>query len=159
MAEVSRESRCYDRGTRERDLFVRLVRVGPVIDTTNRSGNQHMPSYRHFSVEPKGNVVVVQLLDPKLADSLMVTELQDELLEMIDLENPTNVLVSFNGVSQCSTAVINGLLRAKKRLMAEGGQIKLCCMNEMIRDAYRMLNLDGTVFRIYNSLDEALDAF
>ncbi len=37
--------------------------------------------------------------------------------------------------------------------------MKLCSMNDMIREAYRMLNLDGTVFMIYDTLDEALDAF
>jgi anti-anti-sigma factor len=118
-----------------------------------------MPQYRHFAVEPKGNVAVIQLLDAKLADALVVTELQDELLDFIEGENPTNVLVSFNGVNQCSTAVINGLLRAKKRLMADGGQLKLCGMNDMIREAYRMLNLDGTVFKIYGTEDDALDEF
>ncbi len=118
-----------------------------------------MPQYRHFTVEPRANVIVVQLIDPKLADSLMVTELQDELLNMIEMENPTNVVISFHGVTHCSTAVINGLLRAKKRLMADGGQIKLSGMNQMIREAYRMLNLDGTVFMIYDTLEEALDAF
>jgi len=118
-----------------------------------------MPEYRHLAVEPRGNVAVVQLLDSKLADALVVSELQEEMLELIETENPTNVLVSFTGVNQCSTAVINGLLRAKKRIMADGGQLKLCGMNDMIREAYRMLNLDGTVFKIYENADDALDAF
>jgi anti-anti-sigma regulatory factor len=62
-------------------------------------------------------------------------------------------------VAHCSTSVINGLLRAKKKLLAGGGRIKLCQLHPLIREAYRLLNLDGTVFHIHDSEAEALTAF
>jgi anti-anti-sigma regulatory factor len=118
-----------------------------------------MSHYRHFRVEPKGYVTVLELLDPRLADALVVTELQDELLDLIESQNPTHLLIDFRNVAQCSTAVINGLLRSKKRLLADGGELKLCGMRPLIREAYQMLNLDGTVFQIYDTVDDALDAY
>lgn len=118
-----------------------------------------MHSYQHFRVEPKGYVTVLELLNPRLADALLVTELQDELLDLIESQHPTHLLIDFRHVVQCSTAVINGLLRTKKRLLVDGGQLKLCGMNPSIREAYRMLNLDGTVFQIYETADDALDAY
>ena len=117
-----------------------------------------MPDFQHLSVKIVDDVSVVQVLTPKLSDSLTVSEFQDELLEMIDADRPQRVVISFNGVQHCSTAVINGLLRAKKRLVTEGGSLRLCAMTEVIRDAYRMLHLDGTVFDIDDTLEDALKA-
>jgi anti-anti-sigma factor len=118
-----------------------------------------MLKYGHFDVHHQKDVLVIQLVDPRLFDAMVVNELQEDLLAVIDKEKPRKVLISFEGVSHCSTAVINGLLRAKKRLMASGGQIKLCQMHPTIREAYKLLNLDGTVFHIHDTEAEALTAF
>ena len=115
--------------------------------------------YQHLMVRREGDVLVVELIDPKLFDTTTVTKLQDELLRLVDAERPSKAIVDFGRVVHCSTAVINGLLRAKKRVMADGGQLKLCGMTAGIRDAYKMLNLDGTVFQIHDTLDSAVLAF
>lgn len=117
-----------------------------------------MPDFQHFSVRVVDDVTVVQVLSPKLSDSLTVSEFQDELLELIESDSPQHMVISFNGVLHCSTAVINGLLRAKKRLIAEDASLRLCGMSEVIRDAYRMLHLDGSVFDIDDTLEDSLAA-
>lgn len=115
--------------------------------------------YEHLIVRTEDDILVIQLIDPKLFDSETVTALQDELLRVIDTERPKKAIVDFSRVVHCSTAVINGLLRAKKRIQANAGELKLCGMTNGIRDAYRMLNLDGTVFQIYDTLEDARNAF
>ncbi|MDA1049972.1 MAG: STAS domain-containing protein [Planctomycetota bacterium] len=112
-----------------------------------------------MTVRRADGVLVVELIDPKLFDTATVTQLQDELLLLVDTERPSKMIVDFGRVVHCSTAVINGLLRAKKRILANGGQLKLCGMSSGIRDAYKMLNLDGTVFQIYDTLEAAVLAF
>jgi anti-anti-sigma regulatory factor len=118
-----------------------------------------MFDYRHFTVDQSDKVAVIRVADPRLFDTLIVTEFEDELLDFVGMHSPQNVLIDFDVVTHCSTAVINGLLRAKKRLVARKGQLALCGMADSIREAYRTLNLDGTVFTIYNHRDEALAAF
>ena len=81
------------------------------------------------------------------------------MLAVIQQEQPKKLLINFDGVTHCSTAVINGLLRAKKRVVSEGGQIKLCGMVKPVREAYKMLNLDGTVFEIHDDRGGAIGAF
>lgn len=115
--------------------------------------------YQHLMVRLEGDVLVIELIDPKLFDTTTVTQLQDELLRLVDAERPSKAIVDFVRVVHCSTAVINGLLRAKRRLTANNGALKLCGMTEGIRDAYKMLNLDGTVFQIYDALKDAIAAF
>jgi len=117
-----------------------------------------MTDFRHFSTRVVDGVTVVQVLTPKLSDSLTVSEFQDELLDMIEAEHIQKLVVSFKGVQHCSTAVINGLLRAKKRLLVNDGSLRLCGMIEVIREAYQMLHLDGSVFQIDDTLDESLAA-
>ena len=118
-----------------------------------------MAELQHFAVQLVDDVAVAQVLVPKLTDSLTVSEFQDELLAMIETDLPKKLVVSFKGVNQCSTAVINGLLRAKKRLIVNDASLRLCGMTAIMRDAYRVLNLDGTVFDIDDTLDESLAAF
>lgn len=115
--------------------------------------------YQHLVVSTENDILVVHLIDPKLFDTTTVTALQDELLRVVATERPSKAIVDFSRVVHCSTAVINGLLRAKKRILTSGGQLKLCGMTDAIRDAYRMLNLDGTVFQIHDTLDDAIGAF
>ena len=115
--------------------------------------------YQHLMVRREDNVLVIELIDPKLFDTTTVTQLQDELLRLVDAERPSKAIVDFVRVVHCSTAVINGLLRAKRRIATNGGELKLCGMTDGIRDAYKMLNLDGTVFQIYDTLKNAIDAF
>ena len=117
-----------------------------------------MIEYRHFKVVNEKGVTVVHLVEPRLFDTLIVRELEDELLDMLDKQKPQKLLVDFDGVTHCSTAVINSLLRAKKRLLASDGQIGLCSMCDTIRDAYRLLNLDGTVFTIYDNRTRGIAA-
>ncbi|MEO8493687.1 MAG: STAS domain-containing protein [Planctomycetota bacterium] len=115
--------------------------------------------YEHLVVRVQDNTLIIQLIDPKLFDSTTVTELQDELLLVVNTARLKRAIVDFSRVVHCSTAVINGLLRAKKRIQANGGKLKLCGMTVGIRDAYKMLNLDGTVFQIHDTLVNAMDAF
>jgi anti-anti-sigma regulatory factor len=115
-----------------------------------------MPEYRRFDVVEEQDVTIVQLVDPKIFDTLVVSDLEDELLNLVELQAPAKVVVDFQRVTHCSTSVINGLLRAKKRLLSRNGRFGLCGMTDSIRDAYRMLNLDGTVFRIFESRDRAI---
>ena len=115
--------------------------------------------YQHLIVRREHDVLVIELVDPKLFDTITVTQLQEELLRLVDTERPSRAIVDFSRVLHCSTAVINGLLRAKRRIVSNGGELKLCGMTDGIRDAYKMLNLDGTVFQIYDTWEDAVLAF
>jgi anti-anti-sigma regulatory factor len=115
-----------------------------------------MPEYRRFDLVEEQDVTVVQLVDPKIFDTLVVSDLEDELLSLVELKAPKKVVVDFQKVTHCSTSVINGLLRTKKRLLNRNGQLGLCGMTDSVRDAYRTLNLDGTVFKIFDTRDHAI---
>ena len=118
-----------------------------------------MDSYKRFQVELDGHVTVIRLIDSQLHEIILITELHDELLEYIEHHQPRNLLVDFAMVTQCSSAVINSMLRARRRVLEHGGCIRLCSMHGPVRAVFQTLCLDGTVFEIYESLPEALQAF
>jgi anti-anti-sigma regulatory factor len=118
-----------------------------------------MSEYRHLKIVRRGDVTVVRFAEPRLSDSLLLGQLRDELMDVMERIKPCKVLIDFGQVTHGSTVVINCLLDAKARLTAAGGRMKLGNMSPNVRGSYRLLNLDGSVFEIYDSADDALAAF
>jgi anti-anti-sigma factor len=99
------------------------------------------------------------LTDPELLDQLVTYEMQEELLRYLEETKPQRLIVSFKGVRRCSTEIINAMLRSRKRVAAAGGDVRLCGMHSTIRDVFRMLNLEGNVFEIFDTVDQAKTGF
>lgn len=118
-----------------------------------------MAREKRFEVEVDGDVTIVRLNDPKLQEMMLITELHDEFLAFLEQQQPRRLLVDFAQVTQCSSAVINSMLLARKRLAAHGGVMRLCTMHKQVREAFRVLRLDGTLFEIYDTLPQALRTF
>lgn len=116
-------------------------------------------TYRHISVEHREGVTIATLTNFELLDRLMTNELQDELVAFVEAEKPNLLVINFAQVKRCSTETINAILRCRKRSLENGGQLKLCGMSKEIRDVYRMLRLEGTVFEIYDTVTDAWSAF
>ena len=51
------------------------------------------------------------------------------------------------------------LIRARKRVVQYGGEFRVCLVRQEMRHVLRVLKLDGTVFEIYDTLNEALLSF
>lgn len=110
-----------------------------------------------FGAEERAGAVILRLLASRLVANDEISQLEDELLEFVDETRPARLVIDFQRVTRCSTAVINGLLRTKKRLLEHGGKLALSGMRKVVRSAFGILNLEGTVFLIFDSDEEALD--
>ena len=113
----------------------------------------------NLPVEDVAGVLVVRLTGESVFDPVSIEKLSQDLLVLIAERKPHQIVIAFDDVSRCSTGVINTLLVVKKRLLCEGGEMKLCGVSDNIRHTFRILNLDGTVFRIHETVDDALAAF
>jgi len=100
----------------------------------------------------------LHLLPKELHESATATTLHDELLEFVDADTATHVVVSFEAVSKVATAVINGLLRARKRLLLRNGNLFLCTLSDGVREVFRVLKIEGTVFQIYSNGADAVES-
>ena len=118
-----------------------------------------MTDYKCFELEEHAGATIVRLVDPQRMAGMLVGEFQDELLRVVEGDHPERVVIDFGRVEFCTTAVIDSLIRAKKRLVTSGGQLRLCDMAPEVREAFKMLNLDGTVFQIHDSVSQAASSF
>jgi len=114
---------------------------------------------KYFEVRP-GPVTTIRFTQSELFDTIMVDELRDDLTAFAEHNLPDKLLLDFGEVEFCSTSMINTLLRVKKIVSRDHqGELKLCGMKDNVRSAFEMLNLDGTIFEIYDAVDDAIAAF
>jgi anti-anti-sigma regulatory factor len=118
-----------------------------------------MTDHRYFEVQRIDGVCVIRVSRADMFDMLNVRGFEQELLSFIDQEQPAKLVVNFNSVKSSSTEMINNMLKAKRRLLKHNGALKLCGINETVREVYKVLNMDGTVFEIYERCSDAIQAF
>lgn len=118
-----------------------------------------MAAYKRFDAEVTDGVTVIRPVDRELSDLVLQDELHEELMRFLAEENPQKLVIDFGIVDYCTTGIINSLLSVKKRVVAAGGQFKMCCLTQHVHDAFRALNLEGTVFEVFETVAEANDAF
>jgi anti-anti-sigma regulatory factor len=119
---------------------------------------REMKVAKHFVAEQRSDLTKIRLGNPAFFDTAQYAELQNELAEFVEEQGPGRLLVDLSVVEYCSTAVMNALLIAKERLESKGGLMIIFGVNDTVRGAFQRLNLDGTVFNICTTEDEAMDA-
>lgn len=112
-----------------------------------------------FEVEHVEGVTLVRLARVHLELPEEVDELREELESLIDEEHPDKLLVSFCRVPQVTSQAIGALIEVRDKIDESGGAMKLCEMHPAIRNAFSVLDLDGTVFPIHDGEHEALNEF
>lgn len=117
-----------------------------------------MSSHRYINVSRNNDVTIVDVVDPTIQDQLLINELSNELLGFIDRESPQKLLIKFDRVTYCSSEVLGGLIRARKRAVSAGGQVRICGLQPSIRRLFEVSKLEK-VFDIDESESEAISAF
>jgi anti-anti-sigma factor len=114
-----------------------------------------MSSRKHFDVQSEDGLVVLRLEDPYSYDTSDYGDLQLKLFQFVEEVRPQLLVVDFQNVAYCSTATINALIQVRRRLAAYGGQLKLSGLSTEVREAFRCMNLEGTIFSIYDTPEAA----
>ena len=112
----------------------------------------------HFRIEQQGDVTIVTPTVFDFLDQVTNFEAKRELIRFAQNEKPGKAVVDFHNVQRFSTEFI-GTLLSFKRQMGEGARISLCSMQPVHRDIFRVLNLDGTVFQIFDDVTQAVESF
>ncbi len=112
----------------------------------------------HFRIEQQGDVTVVTPTVFDFLDQVTNFEAKRELIRFAQEKKPVKAVVDFHHVQRFSTEFI-GTLLSFKRQMGAGARISLCSMQPVHRDIFRVLNLDGTVFQIFDNVAHAVEAF
>lgn len=109
----------------------------------------------HFLVSQDEDITVVTPIVFDFLDQVTSFETKRELVHFAKTQKPTKVAVDFQHIQRFATDFI-GMLLSFKRQLGAGGKIALCAMQPVHREIFRVMNLDGTVFHISDTLQEAI---
>jgi len=107
-----------------------------------------MIGIKSFIVEQSGDITVVRIVDTRDFDTDNYAQLQLDMVDFVDRRKPPKLLVDLGNVQYCSTALINTLLLAQKRMNAWTGQMKLFGLREVVLETLHRLRLVGTLFSV-----------
>lgn len=134
------------------------VSPAPQTRFVGNGGGAVIHELAHFRIVRQGDVTVVTPTVFDFIDQTTNFESKKELIHFAQEQKPEKVVMDFQNVQRFSTEFIGMLLSFKKQ-MGAGGKIRLCSLQPVQRDIFRVLNLDGTVFQILADVDEAVRSF
>lgn len=111
----------------------------------------------HLTIKNSGGVRLVQFFDRKILDELAITEIGEELTDLVNNVENIKLLLSFKNVEHLSSAAL-GVLITLNRLVAEkGGQLRLADISPQIFEVFKITRLNK-LFQIYPTTQEALSS-
>ncbi|MCR9293986.1 MAG: STAS domain-containing protein [bacterium] len=117
-----------------------------------------MTERRRITVVTIGDLATVRFNDKKIVDSASIEEMGAELMSLVDKDKMKHILLNFEGVEFLSSAALNKLILIDKKVKQAGGNLRLCCLREEIKEVFTITRLDR-VFDIRKTEKEALKAF
>ena len=99
----------------------------------------------------KGNFLVINLFGR--LDTSNSGELEKKIIEIID-GGEKAIVVDFSDLPYISSSGLRVLLMALKKITNSGGKFHLCNLKKNILEIFEIAGFN-TIFRIFNTLDEA----
>ncbi len=90
-------------------------------------------------------------------DTQTSPDAQAQLTQLID-GGDKKILVNFEKLHYISSAGLRILLAAAKQLKAAEGELRICDLNEVVKEVFDISGF-STIFKIFESETDALDSF
>ena len=103
--------------------------------------------FGHVAHRQNGDTLELLLLDEKINDDAS-TEMLREMMAIVDREKPKKVAVVCDRVEQVTSNFINSMIILRRELKNDGVQLELLNMIPNLREQFRRLNLEGSIFEI-----------
>jgi anti-sigma B factor antagonist len=113
------------------------------------------------SVKPKvsiqcvGDVTVVTLTEPRILEQSEIDSVADSIMPLIENGDEPNLVIDFEKVEFCSSAVLGLLIRISKKIYQKNGSLGLCSISSSIFEIFQITRLN-TIFDIYETQSEAI---
>ncbi len=117
-----------------------------------------MTRNEYFRIEQGDRVTCLRFLDTSRLDTDDYAQLQRDLVDFVENQLPNKLIVDLREIVYCSTALINALLMAERRVRANNGRMHLFGLNEYMLDTLQRLKLVDTIFSICSDESTAQSA-
>jgi anti-sigma B factor antagonist len=109
-------------------------------------------------VETTAGIIVARFVDSQIVAEDVVHEVEEQLKELAETHAAADVLLSFHEVQFMSSTVLAMLLRFLRAVKVAGGRLKLCGINPLIMDVFKITRFDR-LFEIHAEEWTAIDSF
>lgn len=111
---------------------------------------------RVFTIKTeKRNNYIIFFLTGRI-DIIAANEMEDEFNKLIE-NGEKNIIIDFSETMYFSSSGMRVIISLKNKLDEIGGKLKLCSLHSMVEKIMRSLQL-LSLYKVYNNLDEALNA-
>lgn len=117
-----------------------------------------MNVHQHLKVGESQGVTVIRFLDRRLVDGIDLIELWQALFQMLETEGWKKVVLDLSLVDFLGSAALGKLVALHKKVAANDGVLKLCCLCPDALQVFLATKLDG-LFDIEKTESEAIVAF
>lgn len=114
---------------------------------------------KFFSVHQIEGIPEIILGTADFVSRPIIVMAKDEITSYIDEHKPQRLVINFKNVGHISSEFIAAMIHIQDHVTGNGGKLKFSHMNETVQAPFRITNLAGRLFMIYETTPEAIDAF
>lgn len=108
-------------------------------------------------IRQQGNVRVVEFEDRKILEELVITQIGEQLTELIEAEPQPRLLLDFKNVEHLSSAALGVLITLNKQLAEREGRLALANIQPQIYEVFKITRLNK-LFNIQSTTEAAMQA-
>jgi anti-anti-sigma factor len=112
------------------------------------------PSY--INVEQRGDVFVVEVADPHLANDDNIEGFGQELFLVLDKRDCRKMALTLAGMDVVSSSFLGKLITLHRRLHRRNGKLVICDLKERMARTFRTTRLDS-YFTICDTMEDAFE--
>lgn len=116
-------------------------------------------STKYFTVHRVEGIPEIVLGKADFVSRPIIVLAQEEMIRYIDQHKPPRLIINFQNLTHISSELITSLIRIQDHVKGHGGQMKLTHMNDTVYAPFKITNLAGRLFLIYETTPQAVDAF
>ncbi len=114
---------------------------------------------KFFEIHEFEGAVEIQLGSCDFVSRPIIVLAFEELTEYIDKNHPERVILNFKNVQHVSSEFITEMIRLNDHVSGNDGLLKLSHMSDDVEMPFKLTNLSGTLFKVYKTTPQAIDAF
>lgn len=131
----------------------------PSVFSTDRKGGSMTQESKYFEIHEVEGAVEFILGSSDFVSRPIIVLAFEELTKYVDENEPERVILNFRNVQHVSSEFITEMIRLNDHVGGHDGTLKLSHMSTDVEFPFKMTNLSGTLFKIYETTPQAIDAF
>jgi anti-sigma B factor antagonist len=146
-------------GARVDNASTRALDFRQVFTAQGHSGEGNMPEpASHLRVTDYNGVTVVHFADRKILEELSISEIGEELNQIVEDNPELRLLLCFENVEHLSSAALGMLITLKQRVDKKNGKLRLSDIRPQIYEVFKITRLNK-LFDIHDTTPKALESF